>query len=872
VELILTHPNADFDAVAALLAARKLYPDAVPVLPDRLNRNVSEFIDLYQNGLPFVRWEDSKPKKIERVVLVDTQRTPNLRGIKRKTPIHIIDHHPARGSFPAHYTSQIEVTGATVTLLVEQIQAQGLPLNSLEATLLALGIYEDTGSFTYKPTTSRDIRAAAWLVEQQAVLDTVRRFLSPPLTEEQQSLFETLLKASESRNIQGFTMLVCVATIDRHVSEISAITHRMRDMLDSAGLFVVVQMPDSLMLVCRGTSEAIDVGEIARFFGGGGHDRAAAATIHDKTLNETVRLLWEQLHLHVKPSIRVADLMSYGVQTVEPNKPIKDIIAQMRRVGHEGYPVVENGQVVGLLTRREADRAVEHGLTGLTIRDIMSVGNVTLRENDSVSTLEQKMVESGWGQIPVVDDRGRIIGIVTRTDLIKHWARTHPTFLAPQQSVSSEQLETVLGNAATKLISTIADQAQQLGVNLYMVGGTVRDLLLGRRNLDIDFVVEDDAIHFAKRLRAEFGGEDSPHLAFRTAKWMLDQNTADKLGVKLKELPDHVDFATSRNEFYEQPADLPTVYNSSIKLDLQRRDFTINTLAIQLSPASAMWRILDFYGGLHDLNNRLIRVLHSLSFVDDPTRILRAVRFEQRLGFTIEARTAALIETALPMLRRITGKRLQNELTLLLYENEPEKGLLELQARSITEAIHPAFKIHPQVADLFRRVRSTPFAWEITPDIADLYWHVLGCTLELDALDGFCERLMFGRSLADSVIDAAVLYHDFEYLNAPNTKPSKVVKRLGNVTELALLTVWIIADDERVRESIKRYMLEWRYVKPVTDGHVLRALGLEPGPAYRYILNALRVARLDVEIQSDDEERDLLHRLIAAKGWLNDST
>lgn len=866
MNVILTHNNADFDAAAALLAAHKLNPHAVPVLPKYLRRNVNEFITLYQNGLPFIRWDDFKARKIDHVTLVDTQKVPSIQHLKARTPIHIIDHHQLMRSAEPHETIYCEEVGAATTLLVERIQQQGIRLNSLEATLLALGIYEDTGSLSYAPTTARDIRAAAWLLEQQASLETVRRFLSPPLTDEQERLFELLLENIEHRTIQGYTISVAAARVEGHIPEINSVAHRLRDVLDPAALFVVVQMPNSIHLVCRATAEVVDVGEVARSFGGGGHRNAAAATIRDDqtALENVVSSLWQQLYLHVQPVTRVADLMSFGVQTVTPDRPIRDIIQQMRRIGHEGYPVVEAGRVIGLLTRREADRAVEHGLGHLTVRDIMSAGEVTLSLDDSVSTLEQTLVTSGWGQIPVADHDGNLAGIVTRTDLIKHWARTHPAASAVQPHVSLDEIENVIGAGPAALINAVALLAQEANVRLYLVGGAVRDLLLRRRNLDLDFVAEGSAIHLAEALRSRFGGRVSSHRPFGTAKWILDAEVTAKLGISPGTLPDHVDFATSRNEFYEHPTALPTVYNSSIKLDLQRRDFTINTLAVQLSPAGALGHILDFYNGLQDLDQRLIRVLHSLSFVDDPTRILRAVRFEHRLGFLIETRTAQLIETALPMLRRITGERLRNELTLLLREEEPEKGLLKLQRRGITEAIHPAFVFDEQVAGAFENARELVLPWPVPAlDMAAFYWHVIACAAPFDKLHFLLERLVFGKTQMQSMLDAARLVHTPGPLTDPQARPSQIVNLLDGRAEIGLLTAWLMCAHELMRERLQRYMLEWRHIYPITNGHSLRELGLPPGPRYRVILDALRAARLDGQINTDDEERELLEKLIA---------
>lgn len=868
MKLILTHSNADFDAVAALVAAHRLYPDAIPVLPDRVNRNVEHFLALYRNGVTLVNQADLRARGVKHVLLVDTQRLPNLRGLKAGTPTTIIDHHQpfTNTDLDPHTTLISEPVGAVTTLLVERIRERGLALTSMEATLLALGIYEDTGSLSYGTTTPRDLHAAAWLLEQNAALDTVRRFLTLPLTQDQQQLFEKLIAGAESRNVQGHTVIVSAARVPTYVHEISTVVHRLRDILESTALFVVVEMPDNLLLVCRSISDALDVGEISRRFGGGGHSRAAAATLYDRSLDEVVAAVWREVEQRVRPLTRVSDLMSYGVQTVRADQRVSEIVQQLRRIGHEGFPVVDNqGQIVGLLTRRDADRATEHGLGNLTVREVMASGRVTVRPDDSVLLLEQRMVESGWGQIPVVDETDRLIGIVTRTDLIKHWAQMHPTQpVQPQKVFTSQQMTAVLGSPAARLIHMAAEHAQQQGLNLYLVGGVVRDLLLDRPNFDIDFVVEGNAIELARSLQQTYGGQVHSFQPFGTAKWILDAHVAATVGAAQEQLPHHLDFATTRNEFYEHPTALPTVYRSSIKLDLQRRDFTINSIAIQLSPASAAGHILDFYGGLNDLHDRLIRVLHSLSFVDDPTRILRAARFEVRLGFTIEPRTAELIETALPMLRRITGRRILNELDLLLREEHADQALLNLQARQALEAIHPDFRVTSQIGERFEQARTQappwPFEWPSPP--LDR-WHALAAELPLAALPSLFDRLMIGRRTATALLETARLVQEPGELAVPNVRVSRLVSLLEPINPTSLWAGWLFSPLDLVRERIAAFMLTWRHIQPTTTGHTLRQFGVPPGPCYSAILRRLRAAWLDGQIASPNEEAALLPTIIA---------
>lgn len=864
MHLIITHQNADFDAVASMLAVHKLNPLAIPILPVQHNRNVAEFVTLYRSALPFVHQRDlDKHTTITRLTITDTMQGATLRGVSETVQTTIIDHHEQKRPLASNETWDGEILGAVTTLLVERIQAQHISISSLEATLLMLGIYEDTGMLTYRNTTARDIRAAAWLLEKGAVLDRVRRFLRHPLDEEQKHLYEILLGNADTFDVKGYPVTISTAENAHYVEGINAVAHRLREILDSTALFVLVEVPEAIHLVCRSNHDAVDVGKIARLFGGGGHMRAAAATVRDQPLEEMLDTIRQHLYEDTQPAVSVADLMSNGVQTVQADIPVDEVIHSIRRIGHEGFPVLDGDVVVGLLTRRDADRASEHNLLKMTVREIMDSGNVTLQPDDSVFKLEQTMVETGWGQIPVVDNSGRLIGIVTRTDLIKHWASIHPTVPTTQPLLTPSTMEDILGAASAQLIQTVSEFAQEQQATLYMVGGVVRDLLLNRPNYDIDFVVENNAIQFTEALVKRYGGSIHSYKPFRTAKWVCDESAAQKLNIALEDLPHHIDFATARYEFYERPTALPTVYSGSIKLDLHRRDFTINTLAVQLSPVNFMGRILDNYGGLSDLDQRLIRVLHSLSFVDDPTRILRAVRFSERLEFVIEPRTTELIASALPMLRQITGERLQNELNLLLKEKMPERGLLKLQALGVLPAITPAFTITPVIRQLFDAARNQRPDWNVDMlDQTDLLWHLIMSQLDQVAILEVGNRLLFAQNITRQFQQTAQLLINYKQFINGELSRSQMVRYLDELESISLVTVWIASDNTQFRDVLDQYVIEWKYIKPIANGHTLKAMGLPAGPRYREILDELRDAWLDSIVQTEIEEQHLLERLV----------
>ena len=259
----------------------------------------------------------------------------------------------------------------------------------------------------------------------------------------------------------------------------------------------------------------------------------------------------------------------------------------------------------------------------------------------------------------------------------------------------------------------------------------------------------------------------------------------------------------------------------------------------------------------------MIRVLHSLSFVDDPTRILRAARFELRLGFTIEPRTAELIDTALPMLRRITGRRILNEMDLLLREIGPERALLSLSGRGALEAIHPDFQVGPEIAERFEAARSIQPSWaQQKMDADSLYWHAMMIDIPVSQLPGLLERLMIGRQRSTALIEAARLAQDPGEVDASEARPSQVVRRLQQVSDSALYAVWLYTVSPRIREHITTYMETWQHIQTATTGHTLRDMGILPGPHYSTILWRLRAGRLDGDIADDTAESAVLPSII----------
>ncbi|MCU0488473.1 MAG: CBS domain-containing protein, partial [Anaerolineales bacterium] len=767
MQIILTHEQADFDALASLMGAHLLDESSIPVLPRRMNRNVQAFLTLYGIDLPFVDPQDLPNVPVQAVTLVDTQSMVSIKGISASTSVTVIDHHPLRENLPAHWQVVREETGATTTLVVEMLRERDITLNPIQATLLLLGIYEDTGSLTYTRSTARDLRAAAHLLEQNANLRIAANFLNHPLSQAQQQIYDQLRTQAEYHSVFGQTIVIATGDAQEMEEELSTIAHKLRDLLDPEALFVLVKTRAGVQMIARSTSDNIDVSRFVAHFGGGGHERAAASLIRGQTVQEVHDALIQLLPRLVQPAVTVAQIMSREPQVLAPWTPVEEAAKKMRLFGYEGYPVVENGKVIGLLTRRAVDRAMSHKLH-TTASSLMEAGSITVQPDDSIEHLQRLMTESGWGQIPVVHpESGEIIAIVTRTDLLKTLAPE--TRLAGQQNLAL-RLEAALPPERLELLKAIAATAHAQHMAVYIVGGFVRDLWLNRPSLDFDLVVEGDAISLAKSLAHIYGGRVTSHARFGTAKWRLADSTFEKAipkepvnGADLHS----VDLVSARTEFYTYPTALPTVERGSIKLDLHRRDFTINTLALRLD-GRHYGELHDYWGGLSDLRQGLVRVLHSLSFVDDPTRMLRAVRFEQRFGFQIEQRTLDLLKEATSLIDRVSGDRIRHELNHILIDPRAAQILTRLDALDLLAAIHPALPWDAWLeAALSRRPDEKPGAeWnldsqatilELRRQLAYIFWMI---RLPPHPAYQICERLKLPIELKRSIQAAIGLWND----------------------------------------------------------------------------------------------------------------
>jgi tRNA nucleotidyltransferase (CCA-adding enzyme) len=876
MDLITTHSNADFDCLGSMIAARKLYPGAAMVFPGGQERSLREFLlKSAQYAFDFQKLRDIDLDRVERLILVDVRQSGRIGGLEKlaRRPglrLHIYDHHPDSPGDLRGEVEQIEQVGATVTVLTHLFMERGIVPDADEATMMMLGLYEDTGSLTFATTTTRDYQAAAFLLEHGANLNVVASMLAQELSPDQVRLLNDLIANRTVLNIHGIDISITQASVDFFVGDIAALAHKLRDIENLDALIVAVRMESRIFLVARSRRAEVNAGEILGEFGGGGHASAAAATVRDLTLLQVIEGLPAILQRHVHPQWQVRHLMSAPVKTLAPRDPLTAAHQLFSRFNLNAMPVVEHGRVCGLLTRQVADKAIYHGLGGQPVGEFMSAEFCSVHPETPVEELKELIVTGRQRFVPVLSAE-QLVGAVTRTDLLRHLAtssggapRAAGMGKPPGKQLRRAQVQRLmrgrLPGRLQELLAKLGAVADRMQVAAFAVGGFVRDLLLNQPNFDVDVVIEGDGIAFAETFAAEHGCRVRYHRKFGTAVLIFPD------GFKL-------DIASARLEYYLHPGALPAVEHASLKLDLYRRDFTINTLAIALNHGQ-FGELVDHYGGVRDLEDRAVRVLHNLSFIEDPTRMFRAVRFEQRLGFQIGRQTEQLLRSAvrLDVLERVSGKRLANELLLILNESDPLPAVERLAGFELLASLHPGLARVRTLRELFGETRRVMNWYDLlytgTPCRRWLcYLLTLTSALSADDMRVLCRRLDLPQRQCELLTQQRPsAWRLLRRLEARPPKarpplPSDLYRWLQPLSLEVVLALMALTSREQVRQWLSRFVTSLRNVRPLLTGHDLQRLGIPPGPHYKLILADLLRARLNGQLVSvEDEERRAMQR------------
>ncbi|MFH1612930.1 MAG: DHHA1 domain-containing protein [bacterium] len=742
MDVIITHTHADFDAIASMIAAKKLYPLAKLVLPGSCEENVRIFLEKHKLSYEFFKIKNIELEKITRLIIVDTRVQTRIGKFEEildnpHLKLHIFDHHSSHFGDLIGEKNYVEELGATVTIITEIIKKKGILLTSEEATLFAFGIYEDTGFLTYKTTTLRDIAMCSYLLTQKARLEIIPDFIQEKLSVDQIVLINKLIQSQKEYFVNGVKIIISSVKADEYKRDLSSLTHELRDIEKIDCLFTLFEKNDRISIIARSRIDLVNVDIILQEFHGGGHPTAASAVVKNLSLEETEKKLLQILKKHLK------------------NKKI-------------------------ILEKKE--EIVEH-------KNLKKI-------------------------------------------------------------IQGRSYKHIYG-----LLQEIGKVADEFNYFVFAVGGFVRDVLLSIPNTDIDIVVEGDGIEFAKKFVQKKGGHLKIHTRFHTAIIFLPN--------KIK-----IDVTSARKESYKHPGALPSVEKSLIKHDLHRRDFTINGLAISLNKNS-FGDLYDFFQGQRDLKNGIIKVLHNFSFIDDPTRIMRAIRFEQRYKFKIESHSAILLENAVKskMLEKITIERFREELFYMLKELDPLKPIEKLNYFGILKFIHPKIHLDNYLREIFVRAKQILNWFDLLflKKVVEKYLfyflilidklneeEAIFLTKRLKLSKYACVVISITKKLTDEII---------QKLSIQKIKKSEIYKNLTNLPNETLLYMMTKSKKVRVKKRISFYFTHLVEMKLEINGKSLISYGFKESPLLGKILNEILLAKIDGKIEKKEEELNMAKKL-----------
>ncbi len=875
--VITTHVNADFDALASMLAAQKLYPEALVVFPGSQEKNLRNF---FINSMVYLfnmaDINDIDFAGVNRLILVDTRHPGRIGKLSQllkmsDLTIHIYDHHPPaendiKGELEIHGN-----TGANVTILTEIIRDKEIWLSPDEATIMCLGIYEDTGSFTFPSTTERDFLAAAYLLSQGANLNIVSDLIARELSPQQVVLLNDMIQAVTRYHINGLEIVVTSVTTEKYMPDFAFLVQKMVKMENLDAIFAIARMENKIYVVARSRINEVDVGAILTAMGGGGHAYAAAASIKGKTLAQTETRLIEVLYSKVKARREAKDLMSSPAITTRADISCQKAKELITRYNVNALLVTEKlnstEKLCGYITRQVIEKVLYHKLGQFAVRDYMTTEVATVGPDADLPEIQEKIIDNKQRILPVMD-QSTIAGVITRTDLLNILVRqaqlksddSLDSFKEPAPAHTRNVIRFMkerLSSDLIEILEQIGEVADEIGYRAYVVGGFVRDLFLYRSDEDLDIVIEGEGIAFAKKYAGLVGARIHTH---------------EKFGTAVITFPDgfKIDVASARMEYYKFPAALPVVETSSIKLDLYRRDFTINTLAIHLNP-DKFGTLIDFFAARKDIKEKIIRVLHNLSFVEDPTRVFRAIRFEQRFGFTIGKFTLGLISNAINMdfFRGLSGKRVFSELRLILEEENPVAAIIRLNDFDLLKVVHASVKLDKFFIAMLHSIKKV-LSWYDLLFLEESYkkWIVYFLALiyqcdtrrsreicaRFELAPDYCKIFCNERFEADQCI-----FWLERNLPAPDSLLYR--KLTGFKTEL-ILYMMAATKHQKVKKAISHFITDLRRVDIALKGRDLKKMKLKPGPIYREVLQAVLDARLDGKLKTKNDEIDFARRYI----------
>ena len=859
MDIVYLTEGADLDALASAYGITLLNDKAKILFPNGYSTTVRLATNIFKEIIENKKIFPEEIKKIDKLYIVDSHNLDEpLKKLKDrltdKTEIFIYDHHPIdEKKEGVNYI--IKNYGSATTITVEEIRERGINISSDEATLLALGIYEDTGSFKYNITKPQDLLATAFLLEKGANLKIIRKVLEKGITEEQLNVIKQLTDNIQYLFAEGKKIIISTAYTKKYIPDISSKIGLIRPFQEADAFFALINTSGKVSIIGRSRDKSINVGNILSYLGGGGHISAGSATIKGLTTYEVKNYLESIILGKLYKNKQIKDIMARNVKLFSEDLKISDIKNQLK-----GQQIIlvkdKNNKFSGIVYTKTLNEAIKLKKENLTLSNFVIDDIITFTPDMNITEAEKYLINSSQEIFPVLKN-GNVVGLVSRGFLLK--AIHGQIFSAEKDSfISRERIKPKVVNYINRLrqfipkdtlekLEKLGEVAQELGYRAYIVGGIVRDIVMGRKNLDIDILVEGDARELAKRFAKRYGYKVNIYGEFLTAQVILSEY-------------EKWDFATARTEIYEYAGAYPKVKRATLKEDLYRRDFTINTLAIEITKDN-FGNLIDYFNGLKDIKDKVIRILKQLSFIEDPIRILRAVRFAGRFGFKLGKATEKLLKLAIDeeILKVASPHRVNQELKYIFNEEKVLEIINLMNKYKILHQLIPEYKHTKDRIVILTKVKELITTYKLIfnfeADKIYLYLNALLYHLPFDISYKFLEKYGF--------VNKKELFEQFYELKDKLKKlppnDSDLYDIIKNVDRNVLIFISAYFDLD-LPERILKILNKEDEKKLILSGKDLINLGLKPSPEFKRILEDIFKSYLDNKINTKEEALNYVKR------------
>lgn len=872
MDLATSHLGTDLDGLAALVAVDLLEGPFVLGLPGSMDPVATRFWR-DQAVAPLLPEPDLRARleaasSLGRLVVVDTARRERLGfladHVDRFASVVAYDTHAALDGDLPPASPPLEAAAATVSPLILRLAERGVTPTPAQAGLLLLGVHADTGHLLFPNTTAVDYRAAALCAAWGAPLSWPAEYVPRGLDRHRLRLVERMAERVTHVDAGGHRVALLTLDLDDYEPDLAPLLDTLRRAEGWSAALLVAADPRRTTVIGRSDGR-VDVAAALRELGGGGHPEAASASLRACPLVEARALVVEALRAAAPPRVAGA-LATRPVYALAADDTVDAAAAALHRYRINALPLTRAGDYVGLVSRREVDEALRHGLGARAAVSISTAPPARVPPDASVAAVREALLANPGRLVLVGEPGAPPVGVLTRSDVFRAAAVDPPLAgvqRPPPPSRTRQALEASLSPGDLALVDALGALADAHGDALYLVGGAVRDVLLGRPVVDLDLVVLGDAPTLGRLAAERLGGRVHVHEAFGTCAWTTPDGR-------------RVDLTSARTESYRHPGALPDVERGGLRHDLLRRDFTVNAMALAVGPARG-GELVDPFGGQIDLEQRTLRVLHGLSFHDDPTRAWRAARFAGRFDFSLAPGTQALLREALAsgFVERVGQQRLGAELHKLLSEPLVVRCVAMLREWGLLAPIHPALAGDRGLLDRVARVREGWARYRALtgdgdgaggePEPGEPQWIALGWALGTD------ERRALGK------LTGKVKGRTGRWVAGP-TRVKAALAALGGATrgseraaalaglEPAERVCVLALGDAAGEQAVRWWEREGVGRRSAVDGAQLIALGAAPGPPLRRALAAAQAGAWDGA--DADGQLALARAALAAEGAL----